>query len=78
MGIALAPDVSIKPMRHGTEAGDTRIIVLLAFLSVSSCQVIAYCMNTKRHVDYMKFAPTALIDFIYKHGVCELQIITDT
>ena len=22
MGIALAPDVSIKPMRHGTEAGE--------------------------------------------------------
>ena len=78
MGIVLAPDVSIKPMRHGTEPGDTRIIVLLAFLSVSSRQVIAYCMNTKRHVDYMKFARTTLIDSIYKHGVCELQIITDT
>ena len=23
MGIVLSPDVSIKPMRHGTEAGDT-------------------------------------------------------
>ena len=22
MGIALSPDVSIKPMRHGTEAGE--------------------------------------------------------
>ena len=78
MGIALAPDESIKPMRHGTETGDTRICVLLALWAVTLCQVIAYCMNTKRHFDYMKFARTAPIDSIYKHGECELQMITDT